>query len=54
MRLAPCGVCQIWRIISPWLDEEILAKTFFAPSSVSDVEKAITWVDKKKLVVGPA
>ena len=45
---------QVWKIISPWLDEEILGKTFFAPNSVDDVEKAIAWVDKKSLQVGPA
>ena len=44
----------IWKIISPWLDEEILGKTFFAPSSVDDIEKAIAWVDRKNLLVGAA
>jgi len=44
----------LWRIISPWLDEEILSKTFFAPGSVDDAEKAIKWIDRKNLIVGPA
>ena len=39
----------LWRIISPWLDEEIMSKTFFLPSSIKDVEGAIAWVDQKKL-----
>lgn len=38
-----------WKIISPWLDEEILSKTFFLPKSVTDVDKAITWIDRKRL-----
>ena len=50
----PAYFHPVWKIISPWLDEEILGKTFFAPNSVSDVEKAIAWVDKKSLQVGPA
>ena len=43
----------LWKIISPWLDEEILGKTFFAPGSVKDVEQAIAWVDNKSIAVGP-
>ena len=39
----------IWRIISPWLDDEILSKTFFLPKSVDDFEHAIRWINKKSL-----
>ena len=38
-----------FNIVSPLLDEEILSKTFFLPKSVSDVNLAIEWVDKKHL-----
>ena len=39
----------VWKIIGPWLDEEIIHKTFFLPKSVTDVELAVQWVDKKRL-----
>lgn len=39
----------VWKIISPWLDDEILSKTFFLPRSVSNVEQAVQWVDRKRL-----
>ena len=39
----------VWKIISPWLNEEILEKTFFLPNSVDDVEKAVAWIDRKRL-----
>ena len=39
----------VWKIISPWLDEEILSKTFFLPRSVTNVEQAVQWVDRKKM-----
>lgn len=39
----------VWKIISPLLDDEILSKTFFLPGSVTDVEKAVQWVDKKRM-----
>ena len=38
-----------FNIISPLLDEEILSKTFFLPKSVSDVNLAVEWVDRKNL-----
>ena len=44
----PAYFYPVWRIIGPWLDEEILSKTFFLPKSVTDSEMAIQWVDKKK------
>ena len=39
----------VWTVITPWLNEEILQKTFFLPSKVTDVEMAIKWVDGKGL-----
>jgi len=38
----------VWKIISPWLDEEIISKTFFLPRNVADVDDAIEWVDKRR------
>ena len=38
-----------WKIISPWLNEEILEKTFFLPARVTDFEGAIAWVDRRGL-----
>jgi len=39
----------VWKIISPWLDEEIISKTFFLPRSVSTIDQAVHWVDRKRL-----
>ena len=40
----------VWRVISPWLDDEIRSKVFFAPAKdVNDVEKAIKYLNKMKL-----
>ena len=36
-------------MISPWLDEEILSKTFFLPSTVTTPDEAVEWVDAKGL-----
>ena len=40
---------QVWKIISPWLNEEILEKTFFLPKSVQTTEEAVAWIDRKRL-----
>lgn len=42
----------MWKVISPWLDDEIRSKTFFAPKKVDDVEKAIKYLNKMNLKVG--
>ncbi len=39
----------VWKIISPWLDGEILSKTFFLPNSVTNTDEAVLWVDKRRL-----
>ena len=39
----------VWKIISPWLNEEIMQKTFFLPKSVRNAEEAILWLDRKRL-----
>lgn len=49
----PSYFLTLWKIISPWLDDEIRSKTFFAPKSVDDGEKAIAYLNKMKLKVGP-
>ena len=43
----------MWKIVSPLLDAEILSKTFFLPSNVDNVEKAIAWIDHKPGLVEP-
>jgi hypothetical protein len=44
----------VWRVISPWLDDEIRSKVFFAPAKdcINDVEKAIKYLNKMKLKTG--
>jgi len=49
----PSYFLALWKIISPWLDDEIRSKTFFAPKSVDDGEKAIAYLNKMSLKVGP-
>lgn len=44
----------VWKIISPWLDDEIRSKTFFAPKEVDDVEKVIRYLNGMNLKTGPA
>ena len=46
---APVAHRAIWKIISPWLDGEILSKTFFLPKSVTNTDEAVLWVDKRRL-----
>ena len=48
----PAYFRPVWKVIRPWLDDEIRGKTFFAPEGVDDIERAIGWVDKKNLKVG--
>ena len=45
----PSYFYPVWKIISPWLDDEILTKTFFLPSSITDTEAALKWVETKQL-----
>ena len=46
----PIYFTTVWRVISPWLDDEIRSKVFFAPKrSVYDVESAIGYLNKMKL-----
>jgi len=42
----------VWKVISPWLDDEIRSKTFFASSEVNDVEKSIAFLNKMNLKIG--
>lgn len=51
---APGYFYTVWKIISPWLDDEIRSKVFFAPKEVNDVEKTIKYLNKMKLKTGPA
>ena len=44
----------VWKVIAPWLDDEIRSKTFFAPKNVDDAERAIKYLNKMPLKVGPA
>ena len=44
----------IWKIVSPWLDDEIMSKTFFLPDAVEDLEGAIEWIDKKRGLPDPS
>lgn len=46
---SPTALPQVWKIISPLLDEEILSKTFFLPPTIKNAEGAIAWVDAKPL-----
>ncbi len=39
----------VWKLIAPWLDEEIRSKVHFTPDHVDDVQKAIDFVNKKHL-----
>ena len=39
----------VWKLVSPLLDEEILSKTFFLPTHIKDVDRAIAWLDAKPL-----
>jgi hypothetical protein len=48
----PIYFTTVWKIISPWLDDEIRSKVFFAPNSVNDVEMAIGYLNKMKLKTG--
>ena len=51
---APGYFYTVWKIISPWLDDEIRSKVFFAPKEVNGVEKTIKYLNKMKLKTGPA
>ena len=48
----PIYFTTVWKIISPWLDDEIRSKVFFAPRGVDDVEKTIRYLNKMKLKTG--
>ena len=45
----PAYFYPVWRIIGPWLDEEILSKTFFLPKAVTDSELAVRYSDNAVL-----
>lgn len=43
----------VWKLIGPWLDDELRSKVHFAPGDVDDVEKGIEYLDRMDLRVGP-
>lgn len=45
----PSYFTAVWKVISPWLDDEIRSKVFFAPKTVNDIEKAIMYLNKMNL-----
>jgi hypothetical protein len=51
----PIYFTAVWKVISPWLDDEIRSKVFFVPNSsyggggVNDVEAAIRYLNRMKL-----
>ena len=49
---APGYFTAVWKVISPWLDDEIRSKTFFAPKDVRDAERAINFLNKMNLKTG--
>lgn len=48
----PVYFTTVWKIISPWLDEEIRTKVFFSSSDVDDVEKAVAFLNGMELKTG--
>jgi len=48
----PIYFTTVWKIISPWLDDEIRSKVFFAERGVDDVEKAVGFLNGMKLKTG--
>ena len=48
----PIYFTTVWKIISPWLDDEIRSKVFFAERGVDDVEKAVVFLNGLKLKTG--
>ena len=48
----PIYFTTVWKIISPWLDDEIRSKVFFAERGVDDVEKAVGYLNGLKLKTG--
>ena len=48
----PIYFTTVWKIISPWLDDEIRSKVFFAERDVDDVEKAVGYLNGLKLKTG--
>mmetsp|Transcript_20681 Transcript_20681/g.32362 ORF Transcript_20681/g.32362 Transcript_20681/m.32362 type:complete len:340 (-) Transcript_20681:337-1356(-) len=48
----PVYFTTVWKIISPWLDEEIRTKVFFAERGVDDVEKAVEFLNGMELKTG--
>ena len=43
----------VWKLIGPWLDDELRSKVHFAPGDVDDVEKGIEYLNRMDLRVGP-
>jgi hypothetical protein len=43
----------VWKLISPWLDDELQSKVHFANSNVNTVEDGIEYLNRLKLRVGP-
>eukprot|EP00984_Skeletonema_dohrnii_P004617 scaffold1634_cov118-Skeletonema_dohrnii-CCMP3373.AAC.15 len=48
----PIYFTTVWKIISPWLDDEIRSKVFFVERGVDDVEKAVGFLNGMKLKTG--
>jgi hypothetical protein len=43
----------VWKLISPWLDDELQSKVHFANGNVNTVEAGIEYLNRLKLRVGP-
>jgi hypothetical protein len=50
---APALFRGVWKLISPWLDDELRSKVHFANSNVNTVEDGIEYLNRLKLRVGP-
>ena len=50
---APFVFRGVWKLICPWLDDELRSKVHFAPGDVNDVEGGIEYLNGMKLRVGP-
>jgi len=50
---APSLFRGVWKLIGPWLDDELRSKVHFANGDVNTVEHGIEYLNRMKLRVGP-
>jgi hypothetical protein len=50
---APSLFRGVWKLIGPWLDDELRSKVHFANGDVNTVERGIEYLNRMKLRVGP-